>query len=75
MICNLQPTKQDRKADLNIHTYVDDVMRMVMENLGLDIPQYDRSRDPVRRVALGEFPANSEELCLDWTQDAELARE
>ena len=73
MICNLQPTKQDRKADLNIHTYVDDVMRMVssvsryfsrlpniflvyqiflhqvMENLGLDIPQYDRSLDPVRR--------------------------
>ena len=46
-----------------------------MENLGLDIPQYDRSRDPVRRVALGEFPADTEELCLDWTQDAELARE
>ena len=46
-----------------------------MENLGLDIPQYDRSRDPVRRVALGEFPAETEELCLDWTQDAELARD
>ena len=44
VICNLQPTKQDKKADLNIHTYVDDVMRAVMKNLDLDIPEYDRSR-------------------------------
>ena len=44
VICNLQPTKQDKKADLNIHTYVDDVMRAVMRNLDLDIPEYDRAR-------------------------------
>ena len=44
VICNLQPTKQDKKADLNIHTYVDDVMRAVMGNLELDIPEYDRAR-------------------------------
>ena len=44
VICNLQPTKQDKKADLNIHTYVDDVMRAVMKNLDLEIPDYDRSR-------------------------------
>ena len=44
VICNLQPTKQDKKADLNIHTYVDDVMRAVMKNLDLEIPDYDPSR-------------------------------
>ena len=44
VICNLQPTKQDKKADLNIHTYVDDVMRAVMRNLDLEIPDYERSR-------------------------------
>ena len=44
VICNLQPTKQDKKADLNIHTYVDDVMRAVMKNLDLEIPEYDRAR-------------------------------
>ena len=39
-----------------------------------------RSRDHhdhllLARVALGQFPADTEELCLDWTQDAELARD
>ena len=39
-----------------------------------------RSRDhhdhlSLARVALGQFPADTEELCLDWTQDAELARD
>ena len=44
VMCNLQPTKQDKKADLHIHTYVDDVMRAVMKNLDLEIPDYDQSR-------------------------------
>jgi len=72
VICNLQPTKQDKKADLNIHTYVDDVMRAVMKNLDLEIPDYDRIRDPVRRVARGEW--EGAEQCVDWTQAEEEAR-
>ena len=113
MICNLQPTKQDRKADLNIHTYVDDVMRMVssvskyfshLPNIFAPGDGEPRAGHPAvrqepgpgaqvscdwstqghvttmitsdwARVALGQFPADTEELCLDWTQDAELARD
>ena len=42
---------QDKKADLCIHTYVDDVMRMLMARLELDIPEYDPVFDPVKQVA------------------------
>ena len=66
VICNLQPTKQDKKADLNIHTYVDDVMEMLMSNLGLEIPQYNKDEDPVKKVARGEF--SNDDLYIDWTQ-------
>ena len=72
VICNLQPTKHDKKADLNIHTYVDDVMRMLMNNLGLDIPEYDKSKDPVKLVGLRQYPGD--ELYIDWTQDEENAK-
>jgi len=70
VICNLQPTKQDKKADLCIHTYVDDVMRMLMERLELDVPEYDPVFDPVKQVKNKLFPNG---MFLDWTQDAELA--
>jgi len=70
VICNLQPTKQDKKADLCIHTYVDDVMRMLMKRLGLEIPEYDPVFDPVKQVRKKIFPNG---MFLDWTQDAELA--
>ena len=66
VICNLQPTKHDKKADLNIHTYVDDVMEMLMKNLGLEIPQYNKDDDPVKRVARGEY--SHDDLYIDWTQ-------
>jgi len=72
VICNLQPTKQDKKADLNIHTYVDDIMKTVMANLGLEIPEYDKSKDPVKLVSLREFPG--EDLYIDWTQNEEHAK-
>ena len=89
VICNLQPTKQDKKADLCIHTYVDDVMRMLMKRLGLEIPEYDPVFDPVKQVLQTTLNFNSNEkleycpqvrkkifpngMFLDWTQDAELA--
>lgn len=73
VICNLQPTKHDKKADLNIHTYVDDVMEMLMKNLGLEIPQYNKDDDPVKRVARGEY--SHDDLYIDWTQDEEHAKD
>ena len=73
VICNLQPTKQDKKADLNIHTYVDDVMEMLMMNLGLEIPEYNKDEDPVKKVARGEF--SHDDLYIDWTQDEDHAKD
>merc|ERR1719495_249762 len=70
VICNLQPTKQDKKADLCIHTYVDDVLKMLMQRLDLDIPEYDPVFDPVKQVRNKLFPNG---MFLDWTQDSELA--
>lgn len=32
---------QDKHAHLRIHGYVDDVMRQLMESLGLDIPKWE----------------------------------
>nr|BAO57219.1 sirtuin 6 [Polyandrocarpa misakiensis] len=40
VVVNLQPTKHDRRADLRIHYYVDDVIKGVMENLGIKVPEY-----------------------------------
>jgi len=73
VICNLQPTKQDKKADLSIHTYVDDVMEKVMNILGLEIPEYDKNLDPVRLTSLRQYPGD--ELYIDWTQSEENARD
>jgi len=73
VICNLQPTKQDKKADLSIHTYVDDVMEKVMKILGFEIPEYDKNLDPVRLVSLRQYPGD--ELYIDWTQNEENARD
>ncbi|KAI5651554.1 sir2 family domain-containing protein [Phthorimaea operculella] len=46
VICNLQPTKHDNKADLVINYYVDEVLERVMNILGLDIPSYNKSESP-----------------------------
>lgn len=40
VIVNLQKTKYDKKADVLIHAYVDDVMERVMKGLGLSIPAF-----------------------------------
>jgi len=40
VIINLQKTKYDKKAELLIHHYVDDVMEGVMKELGIPIPTY-----------------------------------
>ena len=63
VIINLQPTKQDKKADLIIRAFADSVMTKLMKKFGLEIPDYDSSRDPIVSVKSLEF--------LDWTQTDE----
>ncbi|XP_055676909.1 NAD-dependent protein deacetylase Sirt6 [Lutzomyia longipalpis] len=46
VICNLQPTKHDKKADLIISTYVDDIMVRVLKKLGLELLEYSPESDP-----------------------------
>ncbi|XP_073977319.1 sirtuin 6 isoform X2 [Rhodnius prolixus] len=52
VICNLQPTKHDRRADLIINTYVDDVMVRLLEFLDLKLPAYNVDKDPTRSTDL-----------------------
>ncbi|XP_070511868.1 NAD-dependent protein deacetylase Sirt6 isoform X2 [Cardiocondyla obscurior] len=60
VICNLQPTKHDKKADLIINGNVDEIVVAVMKKLGLEIPEYESSMDPTR---------NSDTTAkeMDWT--------
>lgn len=46
-IINLQWTPKDENAVLKINGRCDDVMARVMTNLGLEIPLYDRAKDPI----------------------------
>ncbi|RZF33397.1 hypothetical protein LSTR_LSTR015358 [Laodelphax striatellus] len=62
VICNLQPTKHDKKADLLIHAYVDEIMTLLMDNLGLAIPEYSRDKDPTYHRGLLEWTIPSFEV-------------
>lgn len=48
VICNLQPTKHDKKADLKISTYVDVIIEKVAKRLGVEIPSYTKAVDPTK---------------------------
>lgn len=51
-LINLQSIKLEKKADLVIHSYVDDVLERVLKRLGIEeIPEYDESIDPTRSNA------------------------
>ncbi|KAF4082873.1 hypothetical protein AMELA_G00133450 [Ameiurus melas] len=50
-IVNLQWTPKDDLATLKIHGKCDDVMRHLMEELGVEIPTYNRSEDPIFSLA------------------------
>ena len=41
-IVNLQPTKHDKKADLKINTYVDEVMTQLCKLLNIKIPEFEK---------------------------------
>ncbi|KAF9405965.1 hypothetical protein HW555_013491 [Spodoptera exigua] len=60
VICNLQPTKHDNKADLIINYYVDDVLEKVMNILNIDIPTYNEDDNPIKRA---------DTAIIDWTID------
>ncbi|XP_017487360.1 PREDICTED: NAD-dependent protein deacetylase Sirt6-like isoform X1 [Rhagoletis zephyria] len=66
IICNLQPTKHDKHADLRISTYVDDILEKVCKRLGVEIPVYDVSEDPTK--------ASDDRNC-DWTISAQAVKE
>ncbi|XP_071449681.1 NAD-dependent protein deacetylase Sirt6 [Hetaerina americana] len=60
VICNLQPTKQDKKADLMIHTYVDNFMMQLMKLLNITPASYNVEKDPTR------IRGSSNKL-IEWT--------
>ncbi|KAG6461766.1 NAD-dependent protein deacetylase Sirt6 isoform X2 [Manduca sexta] len=60
VICNLQPTKHDNKADLIINYYVDDILEKVMNILELEIPPYNEALNPMKLA---------ETTIVDWTID------
>ncbi|XP_015589177.1 NAD-dependent protein deacetylase Sirt6 [Cephus cinctus] len=60
VICNLQPTKHDKKADLVINGNIDSVIVSVMKKLGIEIPEYRSDQDPTRNSDM----TSSE---MDWT--------
>nr|XP_056715785.1 NAD-dependent protein deacetylase sirtuin-7 [Euleptes europaea] len=50
-IVNLQWTPKDDLAALKLHGKCDDVMKLLMDDLGLPIPCYDRTKDPIFSLA------------------------
>ncbi|XP_049716894.1 NAD-dependent protein deacetylase sirtuin-7 isoform X7 [Loxodonta africana] len=50
-IVNLQWTPKDDWATLKLHGKCDDVMRLLMDELGLEIPHYSRWQDPIFSLA------------------------
>lgn len=59
VICNLQPTKQDRHADLIINAYVDDVMKQLLEFIGVEPLPYNPDDDPTKITKLLVMNYNS----------------
>ena len=66
VIINLQPTKQDKKADLLIRSYSDNVMEKVFTKLETNIPSYDETKDPVKITKA--LPVNKNSQFIEWTQ-------
>ncbi|CAL1288296.1 unnamed protein product [Larinioides sclopetarius] len=64
VICNLQPTKHDKSADLIIHGYIDDIMIKLAKILDVEIPEYKVSMDETKNF--GENPKEYvQDLCTE----------
>ncbi|XP_012286551.1 NAD-dependent protein deacetylase Sirt6 [Orussus abietinus] len=68
VICNLQPTKHDKKADLIINGNIDTVIMRIMKKLGLEIPEYKGELDPTRNA---DMTSNE----MDWTIQSSRIKE
>lgn len=55
VICNLQPTKHNKKANLIVCGYVDVVLSKVCKLLGVEIPEYSESSDPTKQLNPAEW--------------------
>ncbi|EDV98976.1 NAD-dependent protein deacetylase Sirt6 [Drosophila grimshawi] len=55
VICNLQPTKHDKKAFLGISSYIDDILTKVCKRLGIEIPDYSDESDPTKHSNIAEW--------------------
>ena len=65
-LVNLQPIKLEKKADLVIHSYVDEVIEMVMKRLGIEeLPEY----------SLDDDPTSKEDLSVSWNIPKEEIKE
>nr|XP_018917106.1 PREDICTED: NAD-dependent protein deacetylase Sirt6 [Bemisia tabaci] len=64
VICNLQPTKYDKKANLVIHTYVDDIMIKLMKKFNVPIPDYNPELDPTKGSEKSEWTIPESEVKL-----------
>lgn len=64
-LINLQPIKVEKKADLVIHAYVDEVMEKVIKRLGIeDVPALPEND-----------PTNKEDLTVNWNFPKEEIKE
>ncbi|MCL4131715.1 UNVERIFIED_CONTAM: hypothetical protein GTU68_036790, partial [Idotea baltica] len=58
-VVNLQWTPKDKDATLKINGKCDEVMRLVMAELGFDVPNYRRAEDPIFEIST---PLHADEL-------------
>ncbi|XP_066594781.1 NAD-dependent protein deacetylase sirtuin-7 [Prorops nasuta] len=67
-IVNLQWTPKDDSATLKINGRCDDVMKRIMTNLGIEIPKYNRAKDPIffHAIRLQSFEqSTTSQPCLE----------
>lgn len=81
VICNLQPTKQDRHADLIINTYVDVLMKCLLELLDVPLLPYSAEDDPLKisqlllQSSIAESSGNGVFEPIEWTIPEEWVKD